>query len=223
MRLMPLLLLLAACGAAEPDAHEGDDIPDDWPRLDGALVLDVPLTTSSEEARDVWQVSERLLEERGPVPPEDLGLDQYMDWMRAVFAPWLEGRVAVMRDMREKFQALADAGGRERLFGAVVAAYLYTDFARLIEELPVPVEVEDDRAMREAFRAQLRSQAAPAWRRAREAWSACVDWAPEAPEALRAWGDTCAVRLAELPEIRRARAHPGAHRLARGVHERAGG
>jgi hypothetical protein len=201
MRWLTLLLLVASCGGPTTTANEGDQVPDDRPRLDGALVLDVSLESAPEEARDVWQVAQRLLEDRGPQPPADLSIDDYMDWMRAVFAPWLEGRVAVMRDLRDKFQALADAGPRERIFSAVVAAYLYQDFARLIEALPVPVEVESDREMRAAFAAQLRSQAAPAWARAREAWSRCVDWAPEAPEALEPWGDACAARLAELPDI----------------------
>jgi len=200
MRWLLPVFLLASC-SGPTTAPDPDPVADARPRLDGVPVFDVSIEEAPADAQEVWRVSERLLEDRGPEPPPDLGLEDYMTWMRGIWSPWLEGRVAIMRDLRDRFSALAEVGPRERVFSSVVAGYLYEDFARLIENLPVPVEVQDDREMSAAFASQLRAQAAPAWARAREAWSHCIDWAPDAPESLRGWGDACTRRLAELPVI----------------------
>jgi hypothetical protein len=200
MRCLVIAILLAGCGASTA-SNDRAAAADGRPRLDGVVVLDVSIDAASPDAQEIWRTSERLLEDRGPLPPPDLGLEDYMDWMRGIWAPWLEGRVAIMRDLRERFAALAEVGSSERIFSSVVAGYLYEDFARLIEGLPVPVEVEGDREMSAAFASQLRAQAGPAWARAREAWSRCIDWAPEASEELRDWGDACTRRLAALPDL----------------------
>lgn len=204
-----LLLFAAACGgpqAAQPEPTATDDRP----HLDGALVWDLSLAEGSDDVRFVWGTAERLLAERGPESPVDLSLDDYAEWMHANWSPWLEARVVALQELRPLLAALGEAGERERVFASVVAGYLYGDFARLIEAMPVPVEVQGEAELRAAFAEQLRSQAAPAWGRAREAFRQCVEWAPTAPPALAGWGEACAHRLEQIPDITAAPPRPPA-------------
>ncbi|MBW2460372.1 MAG: hypothetical protein JRH11_01915 [Deltaproteobacteria bacterium] len=196
----PVLLFAVACGGAGAPAPEPAPV-DDRPRLDDALVWDVPLGEASDDVRFVWENAQRVLAEPGPDSPSDLSLDDYTRWMHANWSPWLESRVAVLQELRERFIALGEAGSRERIFAAVVAGYVYDDFAKRIEAMPVPVEVQGEPELTAAFAEQLRAQAAPAWRRARESFSQCVEWAPDAPPELAGWGDACARRLTEIPEV----------------------
>ncbi len=198
--LAPAVLFAVACGGASAPAPAPAPA-DDRPRLDGVLVWDVPLDEASDDVRFVWESAQRVLAEAGPESPTDLSLDDYTEWMHANWSPWLESRVTVLQGLRERFTALAEAGSRERIFAAVVAAYVYDDFAKRIEAMPVPIEVQGEPDLVAAFAEQLRAQAAPAWRRARESFSQCVEWAPDAPPELARWGEACARRLAETPDV----------------------
>ncbi len=193
-------LVILACGTAH-GALGTPRAADDRPRLDGRLVLDVPIARASADARHVWEEAERLRADRGPVAPDGLSLEEYTAWMRDTWGAWLGDRVRAMQDLRARFVRLADGPPNERVLAAVVAGYLYEDLARIIEGLPLPEEVSANREMAASFASELRRQAAPAYRRARESWELCADAVVDAPDELRGWRSTCESRLAELPEV----------------------
>ena len=195
--VLAVACLLLACSGPQPIADQPERR--DLPQLDGRPVLDVPLSQAPEPVRQIWDAATSLTADRGPRITSALTVEAYRSWISERWAPWLNARVERVQHLRAQLDGLAEGTAAQRLFAAVVGARVYEDFARIIESMPLPEGLADDRELAATFHAELRTQAAPAHRRAAELWTRCIEQVQAAPEAMRSWRTECARRLALVP------------------------
>ena len=155
-----------------------------------------------EELSEHMRFGRRLAEQSfgipNPEPPASRAASELTEWAEGSLRAWLEQKTQAVEAARRELDAAAEEQHRQRIMGGAIVGLMYEDVARVLVDLPVPDDLDDEPEILALYRDVLEGQARPFLETARRAYHACALNASE-PASMRHWARFCADREDALP------------------------
>jgi hypothetical protein len=192
--------LVSGCGAQMTAQHALS--PGDYagePSMEALPSLDVDESAFTREMRMARLLSAESFQLEEPAPPSGRSASELSAWGEQSLAPWLSQKHRTVEAARHELDRAAAQSQRQRIVAGALVGLMYEDVARVLLQVPAPVELEREPAVLAMHRTLTVEQAGPYLTHAKLAYDACAANA-RAIESLHHWTAFCRARSEQLPE-----------------------
>ena len=198
-----LAVASAGCGAraaSAPAPRSGLDEgqADALPSMDALPDPDVPRASFTRHFEEGWALATESFVVPPPEAPDQRSSGDLQQWSDHVLRGWLERKTHTVEAARHELDLAAEESHRQRIMGGAIVGLMYEDVARVLRNIPPPMELDSEPEIRDIYRSILRSQARPFLEHARRAYDACARNAVR-PAGMRHWSRFCRRREDRLP------------------------
>ncbi|MEM7448604.1 MAG: hypothetical protein AAF355_10215 [Myxococcota bacterium] len=177
-------------------AYEGDLAT--TPRLESLPQPDLELAKMSDRMRFAFSLAEESFEIRHPTLPGPSNMKDLQDWASKELEPWLRRKNERVEAARAELDLAASESHRERILAGALVGLLYEDVARVLLNVPTPIDLLDEPEIAQIYREIIDFQARPYLEHAFRAYRACALNAVE-PLGMRHFSSFCRARAVALP------------------------
>ncbi len=202
-----ILFVVVACGGAhggpeEPDSEPLEGDPDAPPSME-ALPSDARVPAEfSERMRFAWTLTAESFElERPPRPPIEARMQELQEWSDGELQRWLEQKNRLVEAARAELNVAAEETHAQRVWAGALVGLMYEDIARVLFDVPMPIELRREPDIARVYREVVVAQARPYLEHARRAYRACELNGRRQGSALRNWSRFCEERRVRLPDL----------------------
>lgn len=200
-----LALVAAACGApqaAAPAAEPLDGDPDAPPSMEVLPSDDRIPGELTEKMRFAWTLAAESFELAPPRrPPPGARMQDLQRWSDEELQRWLARKNQLVEAARAELNVAAEETHAQRVWAGALVGLMYEDIARVLLDVPMPLELRREPDIARVYREVVVAQARPYLDHARRAYRACELNGRRRGYRLRRWSRLCEERRVRLPDV----------------------
>lgn len=192
-----------ACGAGGPEQSlartrdPGD--PTAAPSMRALPTMDIEHRDLSRTMKFAWELAEQSFQL--PPPPQPSGrasTSEVQAWTSGELRDWLRRKDQLVEAARAEMNAASEQNLRNRILAGAIVGLMYEDIGRVMLDVPVPREIQEDPEIAPVFQNVVIAHARPYLLHADANYAACSQNAQQL-SGMSHWSGFCAARRERLP------------------------
>ncbi len=148
----------------------------------------------SQHLKKGTEFAQESLSLKPPAPPARTDSESITQWSNTELQSWLQLKLKAVNGAQSELDKASYVSIKELIVAGATVGIIYEDIATVIQNLPLPDEIKNDRDAISLFREVAADQSQPFIEKADRAYKACALNAESGPEDMGLWSPFCAGR-----------------------------